>query len=214
MTHRSERVVESGRGLAHPMFWALTAAVSSIGMIGTGLAFHQISLLGEQALTVAQAAGNFIPQTVAGITATLGMGVLIDRILPRLLISGAMAMLAGAMVLAQFAAPGWKAIAFGMAVGAAGGALRSLETAAFPRYYGLANVGSIRGLVMSVNVAASAFGPLALALGFDLAGSYGPVLNLLLPIPLGVAVAALVVRPPEMGQLETIRARIKIPAEG
>ncbi|CAN5598546.1 MFS transporter [soil metagenome] len=200
--------------LRTPMFWVLTAAVSAIGMIGTGLAFHQISLLGEQGLSVAQAAGNFIPQTAAAIAATLGMGVLIDRILPRLLISGAMAALAGAMVLAQVAAPGWRAIAFGMTVGAAGGALRSLETAAFPRYYGLANVGSIRGLVMSVNVAASAFGPLALALGRDVTGSYGPALNLLLPIPVLIAAAALVVRPPEAGQLAAIRQGIKIRAEG
>ena len=45
------------------MFWAVTAAVAASGMVTTGLAFHQISLLGERGLSPAQAAANFVPQT-------------------------------------------------------------------------------------------------------------------------------------------------------
>jgi hypothetical protein len=45
-----------------PMFWAVAGAVATTGMIGTGLAFHQIDLLGEQGLTPVQAAANFLPR--------------------------------------------------------------------------------------------------------------------------------------------------------
>jgi len=58
------------------MFWAVTAAVAASGMVTTGLAFHQISLLGERGLSPVQAAANFVPQTGAAITATVAMGVL------------------------------------------------------------------------------------------------------------------------------------------
>lgn len=190
------------------MFWVVTAAVATAGMIGTGLAFHQISLLGERGLTVAQAAANFVPQTLAGIGATVAAGLLVDRIAPRMLISASMAGLAAAMLLAQHAAPGWRAVAFGIAAGASGGALRAVEAAAFPRYFGLGHVGTIRGLVMSLNVGATALGPLALAVGHDLAGSYGPALTVLLPIPAAVALASLVTAVPDQRTLAVVRARI------
>lgn len=44
------------------MFWAITAAVAVTGMVGTGLAFHQISILGERGLTPAEAAAVFVPR--------------------------------------------------------------------------------------------------------------------------------------------------------
>jgi MFS family permease len=98
--------------LRAPMFWAVTVAVAASGMIGTGLVFHQISLLGERGLTTVQAAANFLPQTAATITAALTMGWLIDRVRPKLLVLAAMGGLALGMVLAQLTAPGWRAVAF------------------------------------------------------------------------------------------------------
>ena len=179
------------------MFWAVTAAVSASGMITTGLAFHQISLLGERGLTPAQSAANFVPQTAAAIAATVVMGVLVDRVAPRLLVAASMGSLGVATVLAQTAAPGLSAVAFGVAVGAGAGAIRALEAAAFPRYFGLAHIGSVRGLVMAINVAATAFGPLALAVGRERLGGYGTTLTVLLVVPLLAALAATVARVPD-----------------
>lgn len=187
------------------MFWALTSATAANGLIVTALAFHQISLLGERGLTPTQAAANFVPQTVAAIVGTLLMGVLADRIAPRLLMVACMVLLAGAMLLVQVAQPGLLAIAFGVAVGAAGGAVRALEAAVFPRYFGLAHIGGIRGLVLAIGVGATAFGPLALAVGFERAGTYGPILNLLLLLPVAVCVLAVFAPVPN----GTLRARIR-----
>lgn len=180
-----------------PMFWLVAATVTASGMIGTGLAFHQISLLGERGLSVAEAAANFVPQTAAGLGATVLTGVLVDRIHPRFVVVGAMASLATAMVLAQTAAPGMSAVAFGVAVGASGGSIRAFETAVLPRFYGVGSIGAIRGLLFALNVGATALGPLALARGYDAAGSYGPILSLLLPIPLLIAVVAPFVPEPD-----------------
>lgn len=190
------------------MFWAVAAAVATSGMIGTALGFHQISLLGERGLTVTQAAANFLPQTAAAIIGTLVMGVLVDRIAPRVLVAASMASIASAMVLAQTAAPGLLAIAFGAAVGLGGGSIRTLEAAAFPRYFGVTHVGAIRGLVMALSVGGTAFGPLLLALGFERYGSYGPALNMLLVIPVAVAVTAVFAPVPDDGLRDRVRARL------
>ncbi len=194
------------QALRTPMFWAIAAGVAATGMIGTGLAFHQIDLLGEQGLTPAQAAGNFIPQTLAALTTTIAVGSLIDRLAPRWVLLGSMGLLAGAMLAVPYVSPGWAAIAYGVTVGAAGSSARALEAASFPRMFGLASIGRIRGVVTSISVASTAFGPLALSLGYDLAGSYREVLLVLLVIPAAVAVMGLVAPVPTVPP-ETARDR-------
>ena len=190
------------------MFWAITAAVGTSGLIVTALAFHQISLLGEQGLTARQAAANFLPQTAAGTVGILVMGSLVDRVAPRILVAASMGSIAVAMVLAQLAAPGLLAISFGIALGAGGGTIRTLEAATFPRYFGVDHIGEIRGLVMALNVAASAFGPLLLALGFERYGSYGPALTMLMVLPAAVALLTLFAPIPDDGLRSRIATRL------
>ena len=69
--HPVEAGLTRGEAVRHPYFWLLASAVAVSGMLGTAVAFHQISLLTARGLTVAQAAANFIPQTLAGLAATL-----------------------------------------------------------------------------------------------------------------------------------------------
>jgi MFS family permease len=185
-----------GEALRAPMFWAVAGAVAATGMIGTGLAFHQIDLLGEQGLTPVQAAANFLPQTFAALTATLLVGSMVDRFAPRWVLLTSMLLLAAAMAAVPFVAPGVVAALYGMAVGAAGASVRALEAAAFPKLFGIAHLGSIRGVVTAISVASTAFGPLALSLGRDLTGSYVEVLLWLLVVPLAVGIFGLVARAP------------------
>ncbi len=55
------------QAVRQPYFWLLASAVAVSGMLGTAVAFHQISLLTARGLTVTEAAANFIPQTIAGL---------------------------------------------------------------------------------------------------------------------------------------------------
>jgi MFS family permease len=182
--------------LREPMFWAVAAAVAATGMIGTGLAFHQIDLLGEQGLSPVQAAANFLPQTGAALTATLLVGSMVDRFAPRWVLAASMALLATAMIAVPFVSPGVTAALYGMAVGAAGSSVRALEAAAFPKLFGIRHLGSIRGVVTAISVASTAFGPLALSLGRDLTGSYVQVLLALLVVPVAVGAFGIVAPAP------------------
>ncbi|WP_129668484.1 MFS transporter, partial [Phytoactinopolyspora endophytica] len=194
--------VEWGATLAQtirsPYFWVVTAGVAACGLLSTAVNFHQISLLGERGLTPGEAAGNFLWQTIAMLLATLATGALVDRIRPRWLIVVAMALLAGGLVLGARVTPGLLAVAFGALLGAAGGSMRVLEASTFPRYFGTAHLGTIRGVVVSVSVGSTAFGPLIYATAHDWTGSYTDVLLATAPIPVLIAIAALIVKPPRV----------------
>jgi hypothetical protein len=108
-----------------------------------------------------------------------------------------MAVLAAATLSARYVAPGWTALGYGLLLGASGGLLRVVESAAYPHYFGTAHLGAIRGVAHTVTVAASAFGPLAVSLGHDLTGGYGTALLALILIPAAAAVTVALVREPD-----------------
>lgn len=183
--------------LRTPMFWAVTGGVAATGMIGTALAFHQIDLLGDRGLTPVEAAANYLPQTAAALGATLLVGLLIDRIAARWVLALSMLLLMSAMVTVSLVSPGWSAVGYGMLLGAAGASARALEAASFPALFGLRHLGAIRGVVTAISVASTALGPVVLSVGRDLTGRYLDVLVVLLVVPVGVMLLALVARTPQ-----------------
>ncbi|WP_300014165.1 MFS transporter [Pseudonocardia sp.] len=197
---RPEPGVASGAALGTilrtPAFWVLTAGVGALSLIVTALTFHQIDVLGERGLTSVEAAATFLPQTVAGLAATLLVGVALDRISAKPVMLGSMVMVVVALLSAGYLHPGWGAIGYGLAVGVAGNAFRTVEAAVLPRWFGTAQIGAARGVVHAVAVGASALGPLLLALGRASSDSYRPVLFGLCALPAVLAVVIVVVREP------------------
>ena len=178
------------------MFWAISGGVVATGLIGTGMTFHQFDLLGQQGLTPVQAAANFMPQTLAALAASLGAGALVDRVPLRVLLVTAMTLISASMIALPWVGPDLSVVAYAIGIGASGGTARAVEAAGMPKLFGVRHVGAIRGLVMSLMVGSTAFGPLALSIGRDLTGGYVSVLRLLLVLPVAVAVLAMVSRVP------------------
>jgi cyanate permease len=179
-----------------PFFWIVTLAVTATGTLTTAVVFNQIDLLGSRGLTPAEAAANFLPQTVATLLATLGIGALADRISPRAVLVTSMAMLAGGLLLGTQVSPGLVAVAFGMLIGGSGGAMRVVEATELPRYFGTLHIGSIRGVVTGATIAGSAVGPLLFALGLAVTGDYSAILVLSALFPISVIIAAFFIRLP------------------
>ncbi|WP_236568140.1 MULTISPECIES: MFS transporter [unclassified Nocardiopsis] len=178
------------------MFWAMAGSIACSGLVSTAVFFHQISVLGEQGLTPAQAAANFLPQTVAGLGAALLFGSATDRFSPKALMSGAMALHALALLSLPLVSPGPGALLYGAALGAAASGARAVEGAALPFYFGTASLGTLRGLTQSVAVASTAVGPILLSLAHGWAGSYRPgVLGLALLCALAAVAVCFARRP-------------------
>jgi len=194
--HPIEVGLTRGEVVRHPYFWLLASAVAVSGMLGTAVAFHQISLLTARGLTVTQAAANFIPQTLAGLVATLATGYFIDKFAPRWMTAGSMLVLVAALLCGPIVQPGFSAVLFGVLLGASGNMIRTVEAATLPHYFGTRHLGAIRGVVSSIAVGGTAAGPLAFAAVYDRVGSYSPVMVVSAAVPLAIAVWALVAREP------------------
>jgi len=195
--------VSRAEALRQPYFWLICTAVALNGLLVTAVAFHQISLLTERGLSAAQAAANFVPQTVAGLVATLAAGYLMDRFAGRWMIIASMAVLSAGLWWGTTVTPGVSAFAFGAMLGAAGSMIRAVETVALPRYFGILHIGSIRGLVASISVAGTACGPVLFAAVFERTGSYSPALLVCAIAPLIIIVWALVAKEPALGRIDS-----------
>jgi MFS family permease len=183
--------VSRAAALRSPFFWLVTGGVATSGLLTTAINFHQISLLTARGLTQTEAAANFLPQTAATLGATLVTGWLADRLRSILLVAAAMLTLTAALLLGVIAAPGLLAISFGALLGAAGGSIRALEAATFPRHFGTRHLGAIRGVVTAVGVGSTAFGPLLFAALHGIARSYTLALLTTAVIPLLISLTAL-----------------------
>lgn len=177
--------------LRSPFFWLVTSGVATSGLLSTAINFHQISLLTARGLTETEAAANFLPQTAATLGATLVTGWLADRMRATTLIAAAMLTLTAALLLGVIAAPGLLAISFGALLGAAGGSIRTLEAATFPRHFGTRHLGAIRGVVTAVSVGSTAFGPLMFAALHGITRSYTFALLTTAALPLLVTLSVL-----------------------
>ena len=182
--------------LRHPAFWAMLLSSATSGMLATALIFHQVDLLGAKGLSEGQAAAVFVPQTLAGIAGALVIGRLSDRVAPRHLLVVGLVLLASPTVLWFAVSPGVTAVVYGAAIGVGGSSIRTIEGTSLPRWYGIASIGEIRGIVGTTGVAASAVGPVALSLGRDVTGSYGATLLAMGAVPIVLALFAASVHPP------------------
>jgi MFS family permease len=199
--------VSRAEAVRTPYFWVLTASVAASGLLSTAVGFHQISLLPERGLSPAAAAANFLPRTVAGIAATLLTGVLLDRHQPRYLIITTMTALAVGVAWASVVTPGWSAIGFGVTLGAAAGATRTVEAGLTPRIFGTAHLGAIRGIVVAVSVASTAFGPVLFAVLHDATGTFTLALLAATALPAAVIAAALLAPSPAPAISDTVGVR-------
>jgi MFS family permease len=195
------------RPLRSAFYWTLVAAVAVNSLIGTGLIFHQISLLTEQGLSATAAAATFLPQTLAGLLAAAAAGWLADHIRPHHLLLPNMTLTAVALLLAPRAAPGWSVLVYAVALGASIGAIRAVEGACLAYYFDPAQLGRLRGLTLTAIVLAAAPGPLPMAWAHAATGSYTTATTVLLVLPAIVAAAALITAPPADGRLRGSRVR-------
>ena len=163
----------------------------TVAMLITGLNFQQIDILTGAGLTETQAAATFLPQVIAASVAGIGFGYFTDRLPGRVMLPAAMALMALALVLAGRVAPGFSALAYVIAMGATGGASRSVEQTLMPRYFGVAHIGAIRGVSIFAGVASSAAGPVTLSLMNDAFGDYGSAGLVLAAIPVAIGIVAL-----------------------
>lgn len=146
-----------------PTFWKLLAVPTTSGLVGTGLVFHQVALLGRHGLSPVQALGLMTVQAAFATLMTFPAGYTTDRIPSRYLLFTAMCMLAISTLLVLTLPATWLSIVYALLLGLHGSIMRSTANVVWINYYGRAHQGAIRGVAWGMMILGSALGPFPLA---------------------------------------------------
>jgi sugar phosphate permease len=175
-----------------PLFWLLLSGGFLAGGLGTGLVFHHFSIMANNGLSRPAAAGVFVPMAITTAGMNLLTGILLDRVRPLALLPLSMGLLCLSLVGATLVHHPLAALGYGLILGGMQGMQGAIGSVAWAHYFGRDHLGAIRGFAFAVSIVGAAVGPLPFAWGLDLFGSYRPMLMGLALLPLGAALAAIV----------------------
>ncbi|MCX8278092.1 MAG: MFS transporter [Dehalococcoidia bacterium] len=186
---QSEFVWTAKQAVRSRVMWLLIFAGSAQSLVGTGVAFQQISIMTSKDLSIGAAAGVFGIMAPAAIAGQFIAGYLASRIPVRYLIAAGQAGLVVAMIMLLGTNELWQAYAYGVVLGTIQGFLMNLNQVVWPAYFGRKHLGSIKGIANFGMMASAAIGPLPLALSIDQTGSYtiGLIGYMVLPPLCGIA---------------------------
>lgn len=179
------------------VFWLFSAGLTVLTMMLAGLVFHQTSLFEVRGLSREVAVSTFYVIALFSVIGNLGMGWLLDRYRARLLLALTLFLLAATMVMVQLMRTPAEALLYAALNGLVSGAFRVIDAVVWAKYFGRLHLGSIRGAVMIGVVGGTALGPYPLGLSMDTFGSYAPAMTALLIFPVGIGLAALLIKRPE-----------------
>ena len=176
--------------LRDPTFWKLLTVGITSALVGTGLMFHQVALLGAHGVSRDFAIQLISLQAGVGIASTLAFGYLTDRLPAQKLLALSMLLLALDTLLLIYLPTPMMAILYAVIMGFFGGIIRTAGQVTWINYYGRKNQGAVCGAALSVMVVASGVGPLPLAWSEQLTGSFnlGLWIFLVLPVLSGLCV--------------------------
>ena len=176
--------------VATPAFWVFAIGAALYGLIASGIGLFNESILAERgfAATVYHQA-----LAVTAITALAGNflgGWLASRLALTRIMSTALAVLAAGVAALPLLASFAQVMAWAVAMGVGGGLVTVLFFSAWPRVFGRRHLGRIQGIAQALTVLASAVGPLMLARGVELSGSYATTFWILAAVIAACSVAA------------------------
>ena len=177
-------------------FWLLLISGSSLPLLGTGLSFHHISMMGSMGISPEAAASVYIVKGPLIIVGAFAAGFLADKVANRYLLAASQLMMVGAMLWIFAISTTWHALVYGALMGFTSGFFMNINTVIWANYFGRRSLGSIRGIATACMVSSAALGPLPFGYLFDSRGSYSLAILISLSLPLICFITALMAKAP------------------
>jgi MFS family permease len=156
-------------------FWTISLANVMINGLGTGLLLNHFDLLARGGVAREAAVMLFAPLSITQVVAAVGMGPLVDRLVPHRLLALPVMSMATACLLVGTVASTTGAFVYAIALGLGYGAFQAINAAVYAHYFGRQHAGEIRGVTLVITIVGAALGPLPFAWSAA-HGSYSPVL--------------------------------------
>jgi MFS family permease len=180
-----------GAALRSPAFWVFALASSAYGLVASGIALFNESILAERGFSPETYHRSLVVIALVSLVGNFGGGALAARGALRQLLVAAMALLAASLVALPRLTSEAQVMAYACVMGLAGGFLMVIFFSFWGQSYGRAHLGRIQGAAQIMTVLASATGPLVLARCVGWTGSYATAFYSLAAVVTLLGLAAL-----------------------
>lgn len=190
LTPDSERPVEQGTGdvtadhtlrqaLSTPAFWVFGLASAVYGLIASGIALFNESILAERGFDASTYHRSLVIVALTALAGNFLGGWLTSKWSMNRLLALAMSLLAGSLLALPHVRTQAHVAAYALVMGLSGGFVIVIFFSFWSRAYGRAHLGKIQGAAQALTVVASATGPLLLAECVARTGSYAAMFYVL-----------------------------------
>lgn len=197
-----EKSDEAGAGhtllqaLATPAFWIFALASSVYGLIASGIALFNESILAELGFDAATYHRSLVITALTALMGNFFGGWLATKWSLNRLMTLAMSLLALSLLALPHVRTQAHVAAYAAVMGVAGGFVMVIFFSFWSRAFGRAHLGKIQGAAQTLTVLASAIGPLLLAECVSRTGSYAVIFYLLALVVGVLGIAAWFARVP------------------
>jgi MFS family permease len=184
------------QALSTPSFWVFGISSAIYGLIASGIALFNESILAERGF---DASTYYRSLVIVALTALVGNflgGWLTARWKMNRLLALSMLLLAASLVALPHVKTEVHVAGYAVVMGLAGGFVIVIFFAFWSHAYGRAHLGKIQGTAQALTVIASAVGPLLLAECVTRTGSYASMFYILTVVVSVLAISAWVIRMP------------------
>jgi len=183
-------------------FWVLLLSAFILSMISTGITFHIVSIFGSRGLSSQIAALVLSTKALVSFPSVLFAGFVSDRIKMRYVVIAMHILYFLTLIFLLKAGNLQQAIIFGLLSGIVNGFSKLVVNMAWPKYFGLRYLSTIRGVVQACMVIGSGFGPFIFAFAYDFSQGYEKVLWIMICISAITVIATLFISPIKESQLK------------
>ncbi|MEK7834456.1 MAG: MFS transporter [Acidobacteriota bacterium] len=178
------------QALLTPAFWVFALSSSVYGLIASGIALFNESILAKLGFDAGVYHRTLVITALTALAGNFLGGWLAEKWTMNRLMALAMAMLAGALLALPHVRSELHVVAWAVVMGLAGGFVIVLFFSFWSRAFGRAHLGKIQGAAQSLTVVASAVGPLLLAKCAEWTGSYSAMFYTLSLVVAALGVSA------------------------
>ena len=176
-----------------PAFWVFALAAAAYGLVASGIALFNESILAERGFDPTTYHRTLVVTALTALFGNFAGGALAARGSMRPLLVAAMVLLTGSLAALPHVTTQAHVMTYAVVMGLAGGFVMVVFFSFWGRAYGRAHLGRIQGAAQILTVLASAVGPLLLAQCVAWTGSYATAFYALAAVVAALGVAAVAV---------------------
>ena len=168
----TERSWTLQQALRDKSLWLLTGALTVVGLCVSSVVIHEVSYITDRGFSKATAALVLSTHAAMASVGRLLWGFIVERVRVRYAMAAVYILCGASLVLLVTAEFAVLLLVFAVVYGLSIGGYSVTTAVAFANYYGRDHVGSIRGAISPLVTGSVALGPVLVARGYDIQGTY------------------------------------------